>query len=159
MKIIKIIGIIALAVMLLNGCWESSTGNGDNGDEKDKGETTSPQESERITVSADSVIAEMIAAGDGADTFGMMDYMEEVEALYRKAAVANPANSRANFGAGLFAFQRIMDHPDMELLRETLESWEADIENLDYSKCYLTQYFLHGESEFCVNDRWGSWDE
>lgn len=148
-----------LALVMFSACWDSAT---DNGDDKGNGEEpkTDVLKSERLTASADSVVATMMTAGEnGAEMQDMTDYIETAGQLYEDAAAADPSNSQANFGAALFSFQLLLEHPDMKLVQETVEEWAEDVENLDYSKYYVTQYFMFGQSEFDIGDEWGSWQE
>ena len=159
MKILKVFITVILALVMFSACWDSST---DNGDDEGNGEETKTDvlKSERLTASADSVVAAMMTAGvSGAEMQDMTDYMETAGQLYEDAAAADPSNSQANFGAALFSFQLLLEHPDMKLVQETLEEWVEDVENLDYSKYYVTQYFMFGQSEFEIGDEWGSWEE
>jgi len=118
--------------------------------------------SERITVSADSVVTEMVKAMEaGGSTSDMSDYMESAAELYAEAAVTDPENSRANFGAGLFAFQSILDHPDIKMMQDKLQEWSQNMDDLDHARYYVTQFFLYGQSWVEITEQYGEnrWTE
>ncbi len=151
MRLIKSFLALVMVLVFFSACETTPTG-GENGTEIDI------EKSERLVASADSVVMEMINAGEGGSSSSvMMNYMKEAEQLYKEAIGANPGNSHANFGAALFGFQSILDHPDIKMIKDTLKSWDEDIENLDHAKYYVTQYFMHGMSGIWMNDEMGGY--
>ncbi len=85
-----------------------------------------PGASARLTASADSVVSLMVAQGrNDAAVAPMIDYMESAASLYRQAADQDPSNSRANFGAGVFSFQALLQNDDFNAVKDQLEEWDA----------------------------------
>ncbi|MEA1878004.1 MAG: hypothetical protein U9N86_14200, partial [Bacteroidota bacterium] len=126
--------ILLLGAVLFSACEESPL-------DTDGDIVIDVEKSDELVVTADSLLVEMINdADDGASTNEMLDQITEIKELYQKAVANNPANATANFGAAVFTFQDLMYHPDVELVMDTLESWEDDIDSIDYTKYYLTQY-------------------
>jgi len=106
---------------------------------------------ERLIASADSVVQEMIEAGEDFSVDDILDYMESASDIYKEAAAVNPANGKANFGAALFGFQALLDNPDLTMIRDTLESWERNEDSINHAQYYITQVYMHGEDEFLLN--------
>jgi len=159
MKILKTLFSATLVLVLFSACWETTTGEDEEG-EKDTGTVVDVQKSNRLVASADSVVSEMVSAGeDGAEIDEMTDYIETAAGLYKEAAAADPSNSKANFGAALFSFQGLFDNSDMKMLVETLADWAEDYDDLDYPEYYVTRYFLFGEEDFEIKTDWGGWEE
>jgi len=159
MRILKTLFSVSLVLVLFSACWETTTGEDEEG-EKDAGTTVDAGKSARLVASADSVVSEMISAGDdGAGMDEMTDYLETAAGLYKEAAAADPSNSKANFGAALFSFQAMFDNADMKMLAETLADWAEGCDDLDYPEYYVTRYFLFGEENFEIKTDWGGWEE
>ena len=153
MKPVKIFIAVLMVFALFVACWDSPTDD----EEKDK-QTTDPEKAERVVASADSVVEEMINESEsGSD---IMEYIEGAADLYKEAAIADPDNSHANFGAALFNFQKIVDHRDVAMIRDTLEDWDSESDDLDHARYYVTRVFMHNESSFFIpeDDGWG-WEE
>ncbi len=113
---------------------------------------------ERYVASADSVITEMMKAGEeDASATEMLDYYEVAAKLYQDAAVADPGNSQANFGAAVFGFQSIMNHPDVKMMQDTLEDWDSNLNQLDNARYYTTQFFMHGMDGYLVHEEYGDY--
>ena len=124
-------------------------------------EPVDSEKAERYVASADSVITEMVeAAEEDPSVSEMFDYYEAAGELYKDAVAADPGNSRANFGAAVFGYQGIINHPDVKLMRDTLEDWDSNLDQLDNARYYTTQLFMHGKGDYLVReDHKGEWYE
>ncbi|MFC1490164.1 hypothetical protein ACFL6K_03045 [Candidatus Latescibacterota bacterium] len=152
MRFINWVLILLLAALFFSACEESPLDS--EGDV-----VIDVGKSDELVVSADSLLVEMMNSADEDISMDeLLDQVTEIKDLYQQAAAKNPANSTANFGAAVFTFQDLMSHPDVDLMMDTLESWKDDIDNVDYTKYYLTQYFMFGENVITERQEWEDWD-
>lgn len=152
MRLIHSIIIVTLVFALFSACEESPL------DSEDETEYN-PEQSEKLVASADSLVAEMIKAGEaGASSSDIMEHITALKDLYQEAAKLDPDNSMANFGAAIFTFQNLLNNPDIQVMQQTLETWAKDIENLDFARYYITQYFMFGNDTITQRYQWVDWD-
>ena len=133
---------------LMIGCaQESDTTTG--------GEEQNPEEAARLAASADSLVQVMmgqIGTGTSEDILG---YVEEAKTLYQGAANKDHTNGKANFFAGLFGLQSVVDNQDLKMIQNKLQSWAENPDTLDIATYYVTRFFMFGEHEVYIDDGWG----
>jgi len=158
MKLLKVFLTAVLVMILFSACWDSIVDD----DEDEKKPKTDPEKSEKLTASADSVVSEMIKGMvSGGDANDLAGYLSTASDYYKEAASADPSNSHANFGAGLFTFQNILNNPDINMIQDKLEEWSKNMDELDHSRYYITRYFLYGQTGFEISEQHGEnkWTE
>jgi len=113
-------------------------------------------ESQQLLAQANSALADLIKTEDDLSLSDAMDKMENIADLYKSAADADDTNSQASFGAALFGFQLFFNNSDWLMIRDTLETWNEDLENLDQVEYWVTQYFMNDINDVWIQeDQWG----
>ena len=98
---------------------------------------------EKLVASADSIFTEIISWEVTEETYEeLFEPMEEMGDLYSRAADLDPGNSRANFGASFAGFQTFLEHPDIEMITQTIQAWMSNPDSLEGPASILTKNFF-----------------
>lgn len=116
-----------------SGCLTSS--DDDAGD----ADSTAVATAVRLVNSADSVMTLLFTSGSQSTAPAQIDAIAD---LYEEAVAQDPDNSKANFGAALFGFERMSVNSDIAVMTDSIQAWSQNTTNLTHTQYYVTQYFM-----------------
>jgi len=109
-------------------------------------------ESEQLLAQANSALADLLRTEEDLTLSDAVDKMENIADLYKGAADADETNTQASFGAALFGFQLFFNNSDWQMIHNTLEAWNNDLENIDPVEYWLAQFFMNDLNELWISE-------